>query len=141
MTIHATPPALNRPEPPPARPNKETLPSMDDSQEIEHGVAVVHGYEDLHQVLVRALDQAQQGKGKERHADGKPFSEQPMQQLIALYGRGFALGQAGKKMQESQRMEPDAAVRELLGAIVYIAGSIISLENAQKDEAPYNVLE
>lgn len=96
----------------------------------EHGVAVVPGYEELLNVLVRALDQAQLGKGNERHADGKPFTEQPMQQLIALYGQGFALGQAGKKMQESQRMERVAAVRELLGAIVYIAGSIIALEGA-----------
>lgn len=124
MTIHATPPALNHPEPPPARPKNE-------GHEIEHGVAVIHGYEDLHQVLVRALDQAQQGKGKERHADGKPFSEQPMQQLIALYGHGFALGQAGKKMQEAQRLPVDAAVRELLGAIVYIAGSVIALESGR----------
>lgn len=131
MTIHATPPALNHPEPPPARPNKGTLPAMKEGHEIEHGVAVIHGYEDLHQVLVRALDQAQQGKGKERHADGKPFSEQPMQQLIALYGHGFALGQAGKKMQEAQRLPVDAAVRELLGAIVYIAGSVIALESGR----------
>lgn len=99
-------------------------------QNTERGVAVVPGYEELLNVLVRALDQAQFGKGNERHADGNPFTEQPMQQLIALYGQGFALGQAGKKMQESQRMERVAAVRELLGAIVYIAGSIIALECA-----------
>lgn len=136
MTIHATPPALNHPEPPPARPNKETLTAMKEGHEIEHGVAVIHGYEDLHQVLVRALDQAQQGKGKERHADGKPFSEQPMQQLIALYGHGFALGQAGKKMQEAQRLPVDAAVRELLGAIVYIAGSVIALESGRRYVQP-----
>lgn len=119
-------PYVNELSPPPseitkARPN------------TEHGVAVVPGYEELLNVLVRALDQAQLGKGNERHADGKPFTEQPMQQLIALYGHGFALGQAGKKMQESQRMEHEAAVRELLGAIVYIAGSIIALEGAQPE--------
>ena len=131
MPIHASLHTPNHPEPPPAEPNRETREAMNEGRVHEHGVAVVHGYEDLHRVLVRALDQAQQGKGKERHADGKPFAEQPMQQLITLYGQGFALGQAGKKMQESQRMERNAAVRELLGAIVYIAGGIIALESRQ----------
>lgn len=86
----------------------------------------VEGYEQLAAVLQDAYDQAAKGKGAARHATGKPFHEQPMQDLIRLYGPGFALGQAGKKMQESQRMDRDAAERELLGAIVYIAGAIIA---------------
>lgn len=86
----------------------------------------VEGYEQLAAVLQDAYDQAAKGKGAARHGTGKPFHEQPMQDLIRLYGPGFALGQAGKKMQESQRMDRDAAERELLGAIVYIAGAIIA---------------
>ena len=86
----------------------------------------VEGYEQLAAVLQDAYDQAAKGKGALRHGTGKPFHEQPMQDLIRLYGPGFALGQAGKKMQESQRMDRDAAERELLGAIVYIAGAIIA---------------
>lgn len=86
----------------------------------------VEGYEQLAAVLQDAYDQAAKGKGAARHGTGKPFHEQPMQDLIALYGPGFALGQAGKKMQESQRMDRGAAERELLGAIVYIAGAIIA---------------
>lgn len=86
------------------------------------------GYEKLMDVLARAFNDAAFGKGKNRHAQGHPFHEQPMQKLCQLYGVGFALGQAGKKMQESQRMQTDAAVRELLGAINYIAGAIIYLE-------------
>lgn len=85
-------------------------------------------YEELEKVLCRALDQASTGKGSVRHAQGRPFLEQPMQQLIKLYGLGFALGQAGKKMQEAQRMDTKKAVHELLGAIVYIAGAVIALE-------------
>lgn len=85
-------------------------------------------YATLHNVLTRAYDQAATGKGAQRHAQNQPFDKQPMQTLIELYGVGFALGQAGKKAQESLRMDKDAAVRELLGAIVYIAGAIISLE-------------
>lgn len=85
-------------------------------------------YASLNLVLERAYDQAACGKGAQRHAGGQAFEDQPMQKLIELYGLGFALGQAGKKMQESLRMDTEAAVRELLGAINYIAGAIIHLE-------------
>jgi len=88
----------------------------------------VPGYETLAAVLRQAYAQAAEGKGAQRHGQGQPFDQQPMQQLIALYGVGFALGQAGKKAQESQRMDKDSAVRELLGAINYLAGAVIALE-------------
>lgn len=93
----------------------------------------VEGYEQLAAVLQDAYNQAAKGKGAARHGTGKPFHEQPMQDLIRLYGPGFALGQAGKKMQESQRMDRDAAERELLGAIVYIAGAIIAARDGAED--------
>lgn len=60
----------------------------------------VHGYERLADVLQRAYDQAALGKGKERHANGKAFHKQPMQDLIRLHGVGFATGQASKKAGE-----------------------------------------
>lgn len=85
-------------------------------------------YKALEQVMLRAYNQAVNGKGAERHGQDRPFTEQPMQQLIKLYGLGFALGQAGKKLQEAQRMDTEKAVHELLGAIVYIAGAVIALE-------------
>ena len=81
--------------------------------------------------LQDALDQAQGGKGAERHGNGLPFDAQPMQQLIGLYGEGFALGQAAKKLQEATRMDAEAAERELLGAIVYIAGALVHRRNAE----------
>lgn len=86
------------------------------------------GYETLAAVLLDAYQQAAIGKGAQRHADGKPFDQQPMQQLIELYGIGFALGQAGKKSQEAMRLEYPAARRELLGGIVYLAGAILALD-------------
>lgn len=89
----------------------------------------VAGYDSLADVLLRAFRQAAIGKGSERHAQGQPFDQQPMQQLIALYGPGFALGQAAKKAQESQRLPRDRAVAELLGAINYLAGAVIALES------------
>lgn len=90
------------------------------------------GYETLYDVLVRAHHQAAYGKGNERHATGQPFAEQPIMKLTELYGSGFPLGQAGKKMQESLRLPREAAVRELLGAINYIAAQIIMLERGKE---------
>jgi hypothetical protein len=91
--------------------------------------ASLDGYRSLSDVLARAFDQAAAGKGAERHGQGQPFDEQPMQQLIRLYGIGFALGQAAKKAQEAQRLPTvERQVAELLGAINYLAGAVIALE-------------
>lgn len=90
-------------------------------------VAVVRGYEELADVLVAALDQAQSGKGAERHANDLPFTAQPMQTISGLVGSGDGLAyQAIKKIQESGRMTSRSA-RDLerLGAIVYTAGLIL----------------
>lgn len=87
------------------------------------------GYAALADVLTRALEQASAGKGAQRHAQGQAFEQQPMQQLIKLYGVGFALGQAAKKAQEAQRLPTvERQVAELLGAINYLAGAVIALE-------------
>lgn len=95
----------------------------------------VPGYESLADVLKRAYDQAAIGKGAQRHATGLPFHEQPMQTISQLVGSNDGLlYQAMKKIQESQRMDRDAAVRELLGAIVYVAGAIIYEEALPKPE-------
>jgi len=85
-------------------------------------------YRELTNVMGRAYDQATQGKGAERHAQGLAFTDQPMQVIQGLVGPGFALGQAIKKVQEASRMPTDRAVHELLGAINYIAGAIVYLE-------------
>lgn len=91
-------------------------------------------YDSLDSILKRAYDQAAHGKGAERHACGRPFEEQPMQTISALLGtHNGLLYQAMKKIQESNRLDRDAAVRELLGAINYIAGAIIYIE---KQEPP-----
>ena len=92
----------------------------------------VPGYEKLRNVLERAYDQAAVTKGAERHANDRPFHEQPMQTIADRRGIGFILGQVDKKTEEGQGMidrgENEAAVRELLGAIVYLAGAVIFLE-------------
>lgn len=91
------------------------------------------GFDDLALTLSQAFDQAAHGKGVARHGLGQPFAAQPMQQLIRLNGLGFATGQASKKASEALRMlasgntSAEAAVDELLGAIVYLAGAIVAV--------------
>lgn len=93
----------------------------------------VDGYQSLSEVLARAFAQASSGKGAERHGQGQPFDEQPMQSLIKLYGVGFALGQAAKKSQEAMRLPTtERQVAELLGAINYLAGAVIAIERGGK---------
>ena len=84
-------------------------------------------YGRLDAVLKRASDQASTGKGSERHADGQSFEEQPIMWIEREF-RSFQLGQAVKKIHESQRLAPEAAARELLGAINYLAAKVIALE-------------
>ena len=88
------------------------------------------GYESLTNVLERAFAQAAVGKGAQRHAVDRPFSEQPMQTISELLGTPDGLlYQAMKKIQESKRLDKDAGVRELLGAINYLAGAVIFIES------------
>ena len=89
------------------------------------------GYQSLRRVLELALEQASAGKGKERHANDKSFDQQPMLEIGRMVGPAFCLGQAIKKSQEASRMGPDAAKRELLGAINYLAGAYLLLEETE----------
>jgi len=91
-----------------------------------------HGdYLPLHDVLMKALEQAQHGKGKERHAAPTgtelPFTEQPICTLARVYGIGYQLGQAAKKAHEAQHLPKERAQAELLGAINYLAAAYLVL--------------
>lgn len=105
----------------------------------------VPGYERLRDVLLGAYEQAAVGKGAQRHANDRPFHEQPMQTLIRGHGLGFATGQIGKKAEESLGLEREAAIAELRGVINYAAGAIIFLEStrpqALRDGVRYTHLE
>lgn len=94
------------------------------------------GYECLAEVLDCALMQAASGKGAERHAGDRPFATQPMQEITRMVGIGFPLGQAMKKAQEAGTMasrgQTDAARRELLGAINYLAGAVLAINAMQQ---------
>lgn len=92
-------------------------------------------YEPLQRVLARALEQASQGKGADRHANGQPFTDQPILTISRMVGPGFAIGQVMKKAQEANTMagrgNPQNAVFELLGAIVYASAAIVLLEEGK----------
>lgn len=96
-------------------------------------------YQPLKDVLKSAYAQAASGKGKERHANDKPFLEQPIMEIGRMVGMGYQTGQAMKKAQEAggmvQRMQYEAARAELLGAINYLAAAYILIgEMASKQE-------
>lgn len=88
-------------------------------------------YAALRSVLDLAYEQSSSGKGKNRHANGKPFLSQPIMEIGRMVGIGYQLGQAMKKAQEAggmaSRGEAEAAQAELLGAINYLAAAHIQI--------------
>lgn len=86
-------------------------------------------YSHLWKVLKLAYYQAATDKGRERHANEKPFHEQPIITISDMVGHGFTFGQAIKKIQEASSMYRDGKIpavqAELLGAIVYLAAAYL----------------
>jgi hypothetical protein len=97
-----------------------------------HAEPALDKYDALRAVLLRALEQAEHGKGKERHAsEGEAFHEQQIVKFGEWLGScHFQVGQACKKAIESTRLPRDRAVAELLGAMVYLAAAVLVVENA-----------
>lgn len=91
-------------------------------------------YEVLMSILMDAYAQAANGKGHARHSGGGkvPFTKQDMIAIIDATSMDFGIGQAIKKLLEGRRMEDKAAMRaEFLGAIVYVAGVILTIDKEQ----------
>lgn len=97
----------------------------------EPSFAPVDGYGPLARVLEDAYEQSAAGKGKERHANGRPFVKQPIIEIGRMLSSTCdgQLYQAIKKAQEASGMidrgDFDAAERELLGGIVYLAAAVL----------------
>lgn len=93
------------------------------------------GYAALQRVLDLAFEQSASGKGRERHANDKAFTAQPIMAISRMVGLGFPAGQAQKKVQEAGGLmrngSPDAAQAELLGAIVYCAAAWLLIEETK----------
>lgn len=87
-------------------------------------------YKSLKKVLDLALQQASEGKGKERHANNEPFTEQLIFQ-IEKWVKSFQLGQAIKKIVECQRLPRSMAQAEILGAINYLCAYFIGLNGTE----------
>lgn len=88
-------------------------------------------YQTLHAVLMEAYDQASQGKGYQRHSDGQPFDEQDIVTEAIRLGIAAPVFQARKKLKEALRLfekvGPEAAAPDLLGAINYSAATLIAM--------------
>ena len=95
---------------------------------LHRDVAPPQPYAALRAILDEAFEQSASGKGAERHANGQPWDEQPINTIAATVGVGFPAGQAIKKLSEAvgmlRRGQSDAARREVLGAIVYAAAMV-----------------
>lgn len=105
---------------------------------LKHRFEVVDSpsYSSLKRVLDMAYEQASSGKGKERHANNDTFESQPICQIPRYQGSiDFVTGQAIKKCLEVTKLPTvEAKVRELLGAINYIAAGIIVLQEGSDGE-------
>lgn len=100
-------------------------------------LVAVPGYELLAATLDAALEQAQAGKGRDRHSCGEPFHDQQIVQLGEWMGStAFAVGQVCKKSLESTRLSPERARHELLGAINYAAAAVIQIDRQTGKDAP-----
>ena len=101
---------------------------------------VTPGYERLYHYLVLALNQAQSGKGAERHssANSLAFDKQRMQSISHLIKSPAGMVfQACKKLTEGMEMDTyERQERELLGVINYIAGILIYLSDTQPTVDP-----
>ncbi|MEE9923753.1 MAG: hypothetical protein PBV01_10375 [Brucella anthropi] len=116
-----------------------------EASKVEDGVAVTMqapGYESLARILGEAFVQSAFGKGKERHANDEPFDDQPINtipKLLGDVGIGGPTNQVIKKTQEAVGMylrgKHDAAIAEMLGVIVYAAGTIRFIETSMKSKS------
>ncbi len=96
-------------------------------------------YASLERVFGEALEQAQDGKGKERHAEaGEPFENQIILEVTRRLQKSpvaFSLGQAVKKIYETVNLGDYDAVQELYGAINYIGAAIIRYKELCQNDA------
>ena len=95
----------------------EDDPTPDDVTAPDH-------YAPLREFLDAALERASKGKGHQRHANGKPFLEQPtLVDARLMNSPDGMVAQIRKKALELRGLEREAAMREALDIAVY-AGAV-----------------
>lgn len=105
---------------------------------VEPATPPENKYAKLEEVFKNAVEQAQYGKGRARHVDlssDDNFESQKMCQIGRWVQGSPAAGplhQAIKKSIESARLEPEAAIAELYGAMNYLAGAIILISEKMR---------
>lgn len=116
--------------------DKAEMPARDD---LIAEIRIPHGYELLFSILREAFQQAAEGKGKERHAGGLPWKDQPILSMARLLkSPAGPAQQVIKKTQEAcvsmrNRNDYKAAKAEMLGAIVYAAAVYRFLEEEEEN--------
>ncbi|GAH80753.1 unnamed protein product, partial [marine sediment metagenome] len=93
----------------------------------------IERYEKLTEVFDLAMSRIT-GKGDSMHGDDNPIEKQLICNVTRKLGLAFPLGQCTKKVYESQRLEKDLAIKELLDAINYLAAAVIVLKEYCKEE-------
>jgi hypothetical protein len=92
----------------------------------------------LYDVYRKAIRQALDGKGQERHGQQRLFEKQPWVTITDTHGLGFLTGQAEKKLREAfaNKDKADDAwfEKELLGALNYIAMALL-YKDMQRDKS------
>lgn len=97
-------------------------------QQMDAALTGTADYSALRKVLEEVFYEVSMGKGAQRHGNNKPFTEQPMFDIMKYQGPGFTLGQAMKKIIECRGLDPTSRRRELIQAMGYIAGAVIYLD-------------
>lgn len=93
-----------------------------------------HPYHEPALVLLDAFDQMSGGKGHERHANDRPFRDQPIHTISnTLDSEDGLIFQVTKKLEEAKRLPATAAYNEALGSIVY-ATAIAMRHHARKEK-------
>lgn len=113
----------------------ETITMADPDSEWRKNPRLRAGYGPLADVLDKALNQAQFGKGNDRHNQNEErFEDQQIVQLGEWMGRStvFGIGQACKKAIESTHLSDEKAIEELLGAINYLAAAVIVIQRRKR---------
>jgi hypothetical protein len=91
-------------------------------------------YFQLQEVFKMAYDRASKTKGRVRHANSKPFEEQPACTELRLFGIEPAVYQIRKKAREAVNLPPTMAINELLDVMVYSAAAVIVLSEGTEVE-------
>ena len=92
-------------------------------------------YKMLLEVFNKAYEQAAKGKGKERHVtvENESFEDQQICEIARRVGVGGPAYQAVKKIYEALSLSKEAAKKEILGAINYLAGMYIIIDEKRNE--------